>query len=187
MSPRTRSVMSRDDAWRILGLEPGSSPEEIRAAYRTRARQTHPDAGGDREDWDRLQEAYALLASGDVVTFDPEPAEPSTPSERWWLWWRHLPRPPRVAVVGVGGGAVLAIVGVVWVAWCTSRGVPWELAAALLYYPALAWLWMLATELRRPAWRPLRWYRIPVPRDREGQERLIQFLREQEEAQRDRT
>lgn len=32
--------------WDILGVRPGSSRDEIEAAYRTRAKRAHPDAGG---------------------------------------------------------------------------------------------------------------------------------------------
>lgn len=33
--------------WAVLGLKPGSSREQIEAAFREAARQHHPDAGGD--------------------------------------------------------------------------------------------------------------------------------------------
>ena len=47
--PRTTGPMSVDEAWQVLGLEPGASEEEIRAAHRRLMRAAHPDSGGS--DW----------------------------------------------------------------------------------------------------------------------------------------
>lgn len=44
-SPDARA-MSREDAYRILGLEPGSTRDEIREAYRRLIKRLHPDSGG---------------------------------------------------------------------------------------------------------------------------------------------
>jgi hypothetical protein len=44
--------------WDVLGLHPGAPRSDITAAYRRQARAAHPDQGGTREDWDRLQAAY---------------------------------------------------------------------------------------------------------------------------------
>lgn len=44
--------------WDILGIEPGATHADIVAAYRRQARSAHPDQGGTREEWDRLQAAY---------------------------------------------------------------------------------------------------------------------------------
>lgn len=52
-----------DWAWQALGLRPGASTEEVRAAWRHAARTAHPDAGGDRDTWDRLQAAVAALGA----------------------------------------------------------------------------------------------------------------------------
>jgi hypothetical protein len=38
--------MSKDDAWSILGLEPGASAEAVRAAHRRLMQRLHPDRGG---------------------------------------------------------------------------------------------------------------------------------------------
>lgn len=45
----------------ILGVTRDSSPSEIRAAYRDRVRVMHPDAGGDAEEFIKLNEAYNTL------------------------------------------------------------------------------------------------------------------------------
>lgn len=44
-----------------LGVNPGASPEEIKRAHRRLARQTHPDRGGDPEEFHRISHAYMVL------------------------------------------------------------------------------------------------------------------------------
>lgn len=44
--------------WSVLDIAPGSSLAEIERAYRAKAKGAHPDTGGDRDKWDRLQSAY---------------------------------------------------------------------------------------------------------------------------------
>ena len=45
------------NAWKVLGIEPGSSSPAIEAAFRALAKQCHPDTGGSSESWHRLQDA----------------------------------------------------------------------------------------------------------------------------------
>jgi curved DNA-binding protein CbpA len=49
------------DPYEELGLEPGATPEEIDKAFRARAKETHPDAGGDPAEFQRAKRAVALL------------------------------------------------------------------------------------------------------------------------------
>lgn len=51
------------DYYEILGLAKSDEPseKEIRAAYRSRAKECHPDTGGDRAEFDKVQEAYDNL------------------------------------------------------------------------------------------------------------------------------
>ena len=44
--------------WQVLGLTATASLDEIKAAYRKRALETHPDRGGDAEDFRRVHGAY---------------------------------------------------------------------------------------------------------------------------------
>lgn len=51
------------DYYRILGVPRNASQSEIRNAYRTLAKQRHPDhAGGSEAEFARLQEAHAVLS-----------------------------------------------------------------------------------------------------------------------------
>jgi curved DNA-binding protein CbpA len=44
-----------------LGVPKDATAAEIKRAHRQRVRNLHPDAGGDREQFDRVQQAYAVL------------------------------------------------------------------------------------------------------------------------------
>jgi len=46
-------------AFERLGLPPTADTDEVKAAYRRRVKNVHPDHGGDSESFKRLQDAYA--------------------------------------------------------------------------------------------------------------------------------
>ena len=52
------------DFYQILGLDRSASAAQIKQAYRTRSRQTHPDLGGDAEE-------FSLVAIANEVLSDP--------------------------------------------------------------------------------------------------------------------
>jgi len=56
-------VMSKD-LYRILGIDCNADDREIRAAYRSRAKKFHPDAGrgASAEKFREIQDAYEILA-----------------------------------------------------------------------------------------------------------------------------
>lgn len=82
-----------DDPHAVLGVAPGASTEEIRAAYKKKARANHPDARPDdpeaAEKFRRIREAYQKLREGSRkprapsnAKTDPgraKPRDPSTP------------------------------------------------------------------------------------------------------------
>lgn len=45
-APPTSGAMTREEAYRILGLADGASPDEIKVSYRRLMAQLHPDRGG---------------------------------------------------------------------------------------------------------------------------------------------
>lgn len=45
-------------AYERLGISPDATATEVRDAYRSRAKETHPDRGGSSEEFKQLQEAY---------------------------------------------------------------------------------------------------------------------------------
>ncbi|GMV99989.1 MAG: hypothetical protein AMXMBFR84_11280 [Candidatus Hydrogenedentota bacterium] len=47
--------------YRILGVSPTSAWEEIEKAYRRKAKQFHPDLGGDEDMMRAVNEAYAMI------------------------------------------------------------------------------------------------------------------------------
>lgn len=49
------------DPYAVLGVRPSATQGELRAAYRARARERHPDTGGDEAEMTRLNAAYLLL------------------------------------------------------------------------------------------------------------------------------
>lgn len=48
-----------------LGVDPDATPDQIKAAHRRAARKHHPDVGGDRAEFDRIQKAFVVLRDPD--------------------------------------------------------------------------------------------------------------------------
>lgn len=49
--------------YEVLGISAAADAEEIRVAYRRLTRTLHPDAGGGRQQWDELREAFRVLSN----------------------------------------------------------------------------------------------------------------------------
>ncbi|MEQ1644254.1 MAG: J domain-containing protein [Pyrinomonadaceae bacterium] len=51
----------RKNHYHSLGIDPDATPEQIKRAYRAKARVTHPDKGGDAEEFAAVADAYEVL------------------------------------------------------------------------------------------------------------------------------
>lgn len=47
-----------DPWWTVLDVARDADIDDVHAAYRRKAKTMHPNAGGDRAEWDRLSAAY---------------------------------------------------------------------------------------------------------------------------------
>ena len=74
LGPMAQTSLSHYD---VLGVAPLSSAEAIRAAYRKRAVQLHPDKGGDKDAFQQLQEAYKVLSDDTLRTAYDNELRPS--------------------------------------------------------------------------------------------------------------
>jgi DnaJ-class molecular chaperone len=54
-------VVGSGDPWQILGVQRTATWDEVKKAYRKLAMQHHPDRGGNKADFIRVQAAYELL------------------------------------------------------------------------------------------------------------------------------
>lgn len=61
MNYNFNDVDPQEEAYQTLGLYPGASQLEIRSAYIQLAKDNHPDMGGDKAKFQKINEAYALL------------------------------------------------------------------------------------------------------------------------------
>lgn len=61
-APRSESPTGAPSAWALLGVASGASLVEVRRAFRKRALESHPDRGGNADDFRAAQRAYERLS-----------------------------------------------------------------------------------------------------------------------------
>jgi hypothetical protein len=66
------------DPYRVLGLSPADSSEEIKSRYRQLALERHPDRGGSLEKMQELNRAYGRISSHRELTSAEAPRSPRT-------------------------------------------------------------------------------------------------------------
>jgi len=57
-------ALRKADHYEVLGIAPGATPEEVKRAYRERAKNTHPDASRTQDtvsEFMKVKEAYETL------------------------------------------------------------------------------------------------------------------------------
>lgn len=57
--------MDKKDYYEVLGLKKGANASEIKKAFRTLAKELHPDKGGDENAFKEVNEAYEVLSDND--------------------------------------------------------------------------------------------------------------------------
>ncbi|HUA96378.1 MAG TPA: J domain-containing protein [Acidimicrobiales bacterium] len=102
--------------WAVLGLAEGASCQDVRRAFRRRAKESHPDRGGDGREF-----AAVVRAAHDLLRLVPLPGPegPCPPSATPYDHWLRPPTatrtwsegaatmPPAGAVLGAAGFAAV--------------------------------------------------------------------------------
>ena len=84
--------------YEVLGLSVEASAAAIRKAYRERAKCEHPDKGGSDKQFQRLQQAYEVLAdTGSRRQYDLTVQQHREQQRREHGTARHRPRPANAA------------------------------------------------------------------------------------------
>mmetsp|Transcript_30791 Transcript_30791/g.57715 ORF Transcript_30791/g.57715 Transcript_30791/m.57715 type:complete len:231 (+) Transcript_30791:83-775(+) len=89
--------LSSADALDTLGLTVGCNGQDVTRAFRRLARQHHPDKGGDKEKFQKLNAAYELLSTSLPVappasSATKAPERPPGQSDRFQRMWAEVQR-----------------------------------------------------------------------------------------------
>ncbi|MDP8955160.1 MAG: DnaJ domain-containing protein [Actinomycetota bacterium] len=88
------------DSYAALGVDPTADATELRRAWRRRARETHPDHGGDAAAFIVVEQAFRRLAPLAETRSAPVLVRrlgPTALALRWWHRRSERTRHPRVA------------------------------------------------------------------------------------------
>lgn len=70
--------------YEVLGVPATATDDELRRAYRRRARETHPDTGGAAREFDAVQRAWELIGTTEGRAAYDRGVRPSADEERSW-------------------------------------------------------------------------------------------------------
>lgn len=135
--------MATDDPFRVLGLPPTASQEQVKAAYRRLARRLHPDAGGDDAAF-RALTAAADLAGEYASGARPNPYVPTdehTMLVSGYDRHSHAPAPPPNVWAGSSLFWILPVAGVIFMV--TGATGPYFLpvfVASMSVFGLIVWL-----------------------------------------------
>lgn len=77
--------MDDEEALDVLGLRGPVDAATVKRAYRRLARELHPDAGGDADQFHRVRTAFETIRGGTPATRSPAPQEHvASVEQRWW-------------------------------------------------------------------------------------------------------
>lgn len=70
--------------YEILGVKPGATADQIKKAYKKRAKKLHPDVGGDVDKFQELEEAHRILSDPDERAYYDQhgKAKPAAPADQ---------------------------------------------------------------------------------------------------------
>ncbi|MFG3342076.1 J domain-containing protein [Glycomyces sp. NPDC048151] len=112
--------MNEPDHYRVLGVSPQAPKADIQAAYRRRLRETHPDRGGDEDEFHLVQGAWETLSHPglrreyDLLRFGRRAARrygkaAARPAHRKVRGWNVSPAPQPAAAGFPAEGALVAV------------------------------------------------------------------------------
>jgi|SRR5581483_3706856 len=78
----------------VLGVGHHATADAVRRAFRARAKDCHPDRGGDRDAFEELWAAYSALRRHAAVAARPNPFAPANEPVSTWQTY-DSPRPRR--------------------------------------------------------------------------------------------
>lgn len=126
-------AVDRDAAARVLGVAPTATPEQVRDAFRRRARRVHPDTvGGDAASMVELNAAYRTLSMPRGIDWEFARRSAPEPPDSWIA-------PPVDVPVGPPDGSQ-AMLRYFWIALILAGTV----ATTIVFVAAIGYDWSLS-------------------------------------------